>query len=41
MLGLNPALGPCGEESFQPPMPKSLDRHQNECNVYSYISQSG
>jgi hypothetical protein len=38
---LNGALGASGEELFQALVPKPLDRHQNQCNVYGYISQSG
>ena len=41
MLGLNATFGPGGEELFQSLVPKSLDRHRNQCNVDGYRSQSG
>ena len=41
MFGLDAALAPGGEKLFETLVPKSLDRHQNQCNLYGYGSQSG
>ncbi len=40
MLGLYSALGTDGEEPLEALVPKSPDRHRNQCNVCGYRSQS-
>jgi hypothetical protein len=36
VFGLNPRLGPGGEEPFESFVPKSLDRHVYQCNLCGY-----
>lgn len=41
MFRLNAPSISGGEEAFEPFVPKALDRHTDQCNLYSYMSQSG
>ena len=40
-LYFDPSFGPVWKERLQALVPKSLDCHRNQCNVYGYRSQSG
>jgi hypothetical protein len=41
VLRLNAALIASGEKLFESLMSKPLDRHQTQCNLCGYVSQSG
>jgi len=40
VFGLDPAFAPSGEELLESFVPKPLDRHSRECNLWRYGSQS-